>query len=513
MKWIKRFLTLMGTLIAALCLFILLCGWKPELLNAAIGIMTPGTEAALPEEKKQTAKSEGETEDETKTEIQAEKDDFEKNQKEDLQKSAYEELVAHPVSEEALYEKPENRPAEIPGKVSGRTGYVPVEESGEQIPAETAEALRNQIGYGETGEGLTFDGLYYPYYAMLNETGQSLYRQVYANAQALNDTFAPVKRVTRDALRNVFMAVYNDHPELFWLETGYVCKYMPNGECVEIKIVFNRTAGDLQTELSKFQESANAVLAGAAAYGSDYEKEIYVHNVLSQQVEYNLRAPINQSAYSALVNGSSVCAGYARAFQYLMQQMGIPCYYCTGYSGENHAWNIAKLGEEYYNVDVTWDDTEPMTYDYFNKTDKDYAKTHMRQDLSVYLPACNGETYRTPDQAALPQEEQAAEEKRSLSDVGFASDAALLDMPAYYENCYAQAQHNSGSVIRFTNVIYGEDLWNQWLAAYQGNHDAYEKGYVQQLMQELGANACRINVRAEELQGGYYLLDHTLTMQ
>mgnify|MGYP006990155591 CR=1 FL=1 len=51
-----------------------------------------------------------------------------------------------------------------------------------------------------------------------------------------------------------------------------------------------------------------------------------------------------------------------------MTQLGIPCYYCTGFAGENHAWNIIRLDDEYYNVDVTWDDTTPNTYDYFNKT-------------------------------------------------------------------------------------------------------------------------------------------------
>lgn len=109
---------------------------------------------------------------------------------------------------------------------------------------------------------------------------------------------------------------------------------------------------------------------------------------------YDLTADMNQSAYSALVNGKSVCAGYARAYQYLLQQLGIPCYYCTGYSGGDHAWNIVKLEDGYYNVDVTWDDAAAIRYDYFNKTDADFASTHVRQNLSVYLPACNGTAYR-----------------------------------------------------------------------------------------------------------------------
>lgn len=122
-----------------------------------------------------------------------------------------------------------------------------------------------------------------------------------------------------------------------------------------------------------------------------------MHDALASAVTYDLTADMNQSAYSALVNGKSVCAGYARAYQYLLQQLGIPCYYCTGYSGGDHAWNIVKLDDGYYNVDVTWDDANTLRYDYFNKTDADFASTHVRQNLSVYLPACNGTAYRQAD--------------------------------------------------------------------------------------------------------------------
>ena len=48
-----------------------------------------------------------------------------------------------------------------------------------------------------------------------------------------------------------------------------------------------------------------------------------------------------------------VCAGYAHAFQYCMQKLGIPAAYIVGYAGEAHAWNLLQLGGEYYCMDVT----------------------------------------------------------------------------------------------------------------------------------------------------------------
>lgn len=292
------------------------------------------------------------------------------------------------------YVAPSMDQMQIPEDVSGRTGFTPVQPEEQQIPDQEVQNLKETLGSGETGEGLSFSAEEYPYYQMLSENQQSVYRQIYANAQNLTEKFAPEKTVSASDVKIAFEAVIGDHPEMFWLETGYSSKYLANGQCVEIDLKYNSTADDLESAKQRFDAAAQNLITGAASLDSNYEKEKYVHDALASAVTYDLTADMNQSAYSALVNGKSVCAGYARAYQYLLQQLGIPCYYCTGYSGGDHAWNIVKLEDGYYNVDVTWDDAAAIRYDYFNKTDADFASTHVRQNLSVYLPACNGTAYR-----------------------------------------------------------------------------------------------------------------------
>jgi len=292
------------------------------------------------------------------------------------------------------YVAPSMDQMQIPEDVSGKTGFTPVQPEEQQIPDQEAQNLKETLGSGETGEGLSFSAEEYPYYQMLSENQQSVYRQIYANAQNLTEKFAPEKTVSASDVKTAFEAVIGDHPEMFWLETGYSSKYLTNGQCVEIDLKYNSTADDLESAKQRFDAAAQNLITGAASLDSNYEKEKYVHDALASAVTYDLTADMNQSAYSALVNGKSVCAGYARAYQYLLQQLGIPCYYCTGYSGGDHAWNIVKLEDGYYNVDVTWDDAAAIRYDYFNKTDADFASTHVRQNLSVYLPACNGTAYR-----------------------------------------------------------------------------------------------------------------------
>lgn len=407
------------------------------------------------------------------------------------------------------YVPPERTGIEVPAELSDKSGYVPIQESSEQVGDEEAEKLEQELTFGDTGADLTFDVEFYPYYGMLDTSEQKLYRQIYANATALNGIFTPVEQVTPRQLINIFMAVFNDHPEIFWLDSAYRGRFTRNGNCVEISLQFNETADNLAASKAAFDHAAQEIISAAQTQDSDFNKEVYVHNTLLNKIEYHKNSPLNQNAYSALVNNRTVCAGYARAFQYIMMNLGIPTYYCTGYAGESHAWNIIKLEGEFYNVDTTWDDTDPNTYDYFNRTDADFAGTHMREDLSVCLPPCNGQKYAGPKQ----EEGQAVNSNsgnpviglRSLDDVGFSSADVLMNMDDYYNNCY-EAVILAGGSVQFQNVVASNDLWEQCYDAYVSG--SFGDAYMNRVMEELGASGSVVEVQAELLQGGEILLSH-----
>lgn len=403
------------------------------------------------------------------------------------------------------YVQPDPGEIKVPAEVSGKNGYLAVQDTAEQIEDAAAAELQKQLGFGETGDGLVFDPLFYPYYDMLDENGQHLYRQVYANAMKANAVFAPITDVTAGTMKNVFMAVYNDHPELFWVDTAYSGKYKKNGIFVEINLQFNRTVQNLEASKNVFDTAANAIVVQAQNMADEYEKERYVHDQLLARIEYNLGAEMNQSAYSAIINGQTVCAGYARAFQYLMQQLGIPCYYSTGFAGENHAWNIIELGDEYYNVDTTWDDTGTGTYDYFNKTDADFFGTHVRQDLSVYLPPCSGELYRNLQQVSTTDNGM-----RSIEDVGITAEQVITNLPDYYSDCTGQILQMGAGNYNFYNVIQGAALGQEWYDAYQT--EDYRQGYMENILTNLGVSNCEVQIDIEELQGERYLLTHHISI-
>ncbi len=412
----------------------------------------------------------------------------------------------------ADYVVPSEDSVEAPKDLADKTGYTPVTDSSTELGKEEADKLQTELSQGETGEGLYFDSLFYPYYYLLDETGQAMYRQIYANANALNVTFKPCQDITVSALKTVFEAVYNDHPEMFWLETGYSCKYSRSGRCIEITLKFSVSEAEMPDFRYTFETQAERILSQAWNLPDDYEKEKYVHNRLLEQVEYQSGAPMSQSAYSALVSGKTVCAGYARAFQYLMHQLGIPCYYCTGYSGENHAWNIVNLYGEYYNVDLTWDDTQPPTYRYFNKTDKDYETTHVRRSLAKKLPACDGTSYRNlePEPAgASPSPSpspKATPKPTSAPDVAPASE----ELEAYYKECGQQIINSGSGNFSFVKEI-DADLWEELWTAY--NNGNISDSFLIRAMNRLGGNSCNVKILCEQAANGNFRLTHTVNMQ
>lgn len=549
-KLLKGIIGLIAGLILLLFLLVALCAAFPDLSDGIANLLySPSSliQRLIPD-KTDDAEAEGSPIESATTSA---------NSIAQTQHASPEELLEDGISKvpEELYVPPEKNELSIPEEVADKTGYEPIRQEKQEVDDTKGEELASTLGYGETGEGLEFDARFYPYYDMLDDDLKGLYRQIYANMKALNGSFTPIVQVQENRLKNAFTAVFCDHPELFWVDTAYSCKFRSDGTCVEIDLQFNSTSDNLDANKSMFETRANEIANAASGAGTDYEKEVAVHDALISQINYNLSAPLNQSAYSALVNGQTVCAGYARAFQYVMQQLQVPCYYCMGYAGESHAWNIIELDGEYYNVDSTWDDTEPNTYDYFNKSDADFNGNHMRQDLSVYLPPCNGQKYcnleASPTQGTseipVPQQDNGAasmlmtdenpenggengsfdnnrsngnsnnvnadmgQNLRSLSDIGMTADNVLNTKEGYYADCYNQIVKTGAGSYQFQNVISGQDLYSQIFNDYSNGN--YKTAFVNDALSQLGARQFHVNIKIEELAEGYYLMIHNVTLQ
>ncbi|BDD43032.1 hypothetical protein GUT189_13650 [Streptococcus ruminantium] len=142
---------------------------------------------------------------------------------------------------------------------------------------------------------------------------------------------------------------------------------------------------------------------------SDVEKVKAAHDWLVENVHYVDRPGEDQTAYSALVERQTVCAGYANALKLMLDKMGIPNHTKMGKitGGELHLWNIVELDGKWYHVDATWDypgnSTRPYSQDrgynhknkYFLIHDQDFKlASGAKRDYFAFSEDKSGERYR-----------------------------------------------------------------------------------------------------------------------
>ncbi|WP_294517453.1 transglutaminase domain-containing protein [uncultured Pseudoflavonifractor sp.] len=203
----------------------------------------------------------------------------------------------------------------------------------------------------------------------------------------------------RDTLSRMVDYVRADYPELFWLlGTDTLTTTMIGGVPTEITLTFRYSidAADLPAATAQVEAAAQECLSGIDPAWSDYDKIKAVYDWIVRRTEYDPDAN-DQSLYTVLVSGRGVCAGYAKATQYLLNQLGIPCTYVTGtVRGAGHGWNLVWAEGAWYYLDPTWgdplfsdgeQDPDYVSYNYFCVTTDELFRTHTPDDLFP-LPVC-----------------------------------------------------------------------------------------------------------------------------
>ena len=136
---------------------------------------------------------------------------------------------------------------------------------------------------------------------------------------------------------------------------------------------------------------------------------------------------MTHQAEGALLKGTAVCSGYAKAYEAMLDAAGIPNETITGYAGGYHAWNLVQVDGQWYHVDTTWDDPttqggDYIRYTYFLKSDKVMASRSHRDWEDVH--ACTSTKY---DEDLLDSTDQAmADERQERVDAILAACASAL---------------------------------------------------------------------------------------
>lgn len=117
--------------------------------------------------------------------------------------------------------------------------------------------------------------------------------------------------------------------------------------------------------LAYFAEVDKAVKTALDAAPEDATDEtlaLFYHDYIAYKCEYDydrLEDDIlpmeSHTSGGVLTTDIGVCDGFSNTYSYLLHKFGIECDLVISWE-INHAWNIIKLNNEFYHVDITWDD-------------------------------------------------------------------------------------------------------------------------------------------------------------
>lgn len=206
--------------------------------------------------------------------------------------------------------------------------------------------------------------------------------------------------------------VLGDNPQIFWIDLDYTYTTV-NSVITEIQLYSVMTESQYLQCKKQLDKKVKKFVNSVKENKTDFEKELAAHDFIIKGCEYESNSHPSDSepytAYGALVSQRAVCQGYTKAFQLLLSKAGINSINISGVSeNQNHIWNAVFLEDDWYYVDVTWDDNrDNPSYDYFNITTKQLKKDHTinpefnsvesenSEDMSLnfYIPKCTSTEY------------------------------------------------------------------------------------------------------------------------
>lgn len=249
-------------------------------------------------------------------------------------------------------------------------------------------------------------------FSLLSEDEKTVYNAVLDSILGFKAELSDFgSTVTDSQIQKIVEYIQRDHPEIFWFQHGTKFYFDTTTRVVnKLEFVYcmtqeeaSRRQAEIDAEIHSFMNSVTEIM-------SDYEVALHIYENVIKLVDYDTIGLERQkkseltsdvpddlrSIYGVFVNKKAVCAGYSKAFQYLLNICGMECVYVTS---NTHAWNLIKLEGDYYHVDVTWGDgsdtkkdkaqTDKIGYDCFCLTTKEITslESHI-PEATLPLPEC-----------------------------------------------------------------------------------------------------------------------------
>lgn len=205
------------------------------------------------------------------------------------------------------------------------------------------------------------------YKSLLTEKDKILYDRILDGILNYEDSIL-LNGASNENIGMIIDYISMDRPELFFVDWGMSYEY--TSSYVNMLPEYRYKREEAIAELRGVDSTAEYLVKQVRG-ASPYDAALMLHDVLAKHIEYKQYNSNKREPYTiigALRNKKCVCKGYARAYKYLCDKAGIPCFMVVGYGRNNfdltesHAWNMVKLDGKCYHVDVTFDSLTDKEY-------------------------------------------------------------------------------------------------------------------------------------------------------
>ena len=254
------------------------------------------------------------------------------------------------------------------------------------------------------------------YYNRLTDVEKKIYTTIYnyykfdmdkGECKMKKIMFYATDKITNKNVIHASYAVYLDNPSMFWIfyfygsgvkevDGRYASGVLPlaaynetafKADALEYKGFFNGIISSL--DKSGIQQAS---IKGKVQLIHDY-----VVNTYSYRNSTNILGAVctdeTRSIGYMMTHKEGCCVSYARMIKVLCDYYEIPC---INVSSVDHMWNEVQINGKWYLLDATWDDTEPIRYDYFLKGAKSVTDEHHKIETDYPVPVLSNDDYAEP---------------------------------------------------------------------------------------------------------------------
>lgn len=242
------------------------------------------------------------------------------------------------------------------------------------------------------------------YYSILkNDSEKDLYKKIYNGIKNFDKEIEIDKKWSTRQIHDLYIRILMDTPLFFFVNQNKLSiKKTLKKVIIEPLYIYDKE--ESKEKYIKVRKITDKIIDNIKAMNLNiFQTEKYFHDSIIKNVEfvehdrfYSLNA---HSIIGVFIEKRAVCEGISKAFKLLCDLAAIKCMIAYGKTNQGfnikndsqHAWNIIKINNKSYHIDISWDNIyingkKYPNYKYFNVTSNYIRKTHQ---ITNMMPLCD----------------------------------------------------------------------------------------------------------------------------